>query len=535
MSLRLSFLGAARTVTGSSFLLSGPQASILIDCGMFQGSKTLKELNYGAFPFAPGKLDALVLTHAHIDHAGLTPKLDKAGFHGPVYATAPTADLCAIMLPDSGHIQEMEVENLNRRNQRRGGKLVEPIYTAEDAKRTLRLFRPIEYRDWFEPAPGFRARYWNAGHLLGSASIEIEAETGQGAPARLMFSGDIGTGYKALQKAPEGPSGFDYVICESTYGDVDRQERGAAERREILAREALAAAERGGPLIIPAFAVERMQELVADFSWLMREGRIPQAPLIIDSPLAIAACDVFRKHADELVGGDELVRAFNSGLVRFSESVEDSKAISRLRGFFIVMAASGMADAGRIRHHLANNLWRAQATVLFVGYQAEGTLGRLLLDGEKTVTIRGEEIRVRARIRVIDDYSGHADGPQLATWVAARAPIARDVFLVHGEDDARAALAQRIAGRMGGSVIEPAMDQQFELTRQGARALTDAPQAPIRIAPAAVGHRDWHNDLNKLMLDIDDRIRAAPDERARAVVLRRLRRALENDEKDRAG
>lgn len=533
MSIQLAFLGAARTVTGSSFLLRGPRASLLVDCGMFQGSKTLKELNYDRFPFEPSRLDALILTHAHIDHSGLAPKLDKAGFHGPIWATGPTVDLCAIMLPDSGHIQEMEVENLNRRNQRRGEKSVEPIYTAEDAKRAMRLFRPARYRDWFTPAPGFRARFWNAGHLLGSASIEIEADAGESAPLRLMFSGDVGTGYKALQSAPEGASGFDYVICESTYGDTDRAERGAAERREILARETLRAAQAGGPLIVPAFAVERMQELVADFAWLMREGRIPSAPLIIDSPLAIAACDVFRKHAGELANGDELVRAFDSGLVRFSESVEDSKAIGRLRGFFIVMAASGMADAGRIRHHLANHLWRTQATVLFVGYQAQGSLGRLLLDGEKTVTIRGEQVRVRANIRMIDDYSGHADGPQLAAWIAARGPIARDVFLTHGEDEARAALARRIAGMNAGAVIDPEMDATFTLSARGAERAEG--KRATRIASPALARRDWHNELSKLILDIDGSIRAAPDEKARAVILRRLRRALESDERNHAG
>jgi metallo-beta-lactamase family protein len=530
MSLQLSFLGAARTVTGSSFLLRGPEATLLVDCGMFQGSKTLKELNYEPFPFEPSRLDALILTHAHIDHSGLTPKLDKAGFHGPIWATGPTVDLCSIMLPDSGHIQETEVENLNRRKQRRGEKPVAPIYTAEDARRAMRLFRPAPLRAWFTPARGFRARFWNAGHLLGSASVEIEAETGEGAPLRLMFSGDVGTGYKALQAAPEGANGFDYVVCESTYGDVDRMERGAAERRDILARETMRAAEAGGPLIVPAFAVERMQELVADFAWLMREGRIPQSPLIIDSPLAIAACDVFRKHADELVGGDELVRAFDSGLVRFSESVEESRAIGRLRGFFIVMAASGMADAGRIRHHLANHLWRPKATVLFVGYQAAGTLGRLLLDGETTVTIRGEQVRVRANIRMIDDYSGHADGPQLAAWVAARGPIRQDVFLTHGEDEARAALGRRIEGMAGGRIIDPDMDATFVLSTRGASGVGDKPAA--RLSSSAAARRDWHNDLSKLMLDIDDTIRAAPDEKARAVILRRLRRALEGEERE---
>lgn len=528
MSIQLSFHGAARTVTGSSFLLRGPQASLLVDCGMFQGPKTLKELNYNAFPFAPGKLDAVILTHAHIDHSGLLPKLDKAGFHRPIYATAPTVDLCEIMLPDSGHIQEMEVETLNRRNQRRGGAPVEPIYNSDDARKTLRLFRPVAYRDWFSPAKGFRARFWNAGHLLGSASVEIEAETGEGAPLRLMFSGDIGTGYKTLQTAPEGASAFDYVICESTYGDTDRKERDAAARRAILERETLDAVQAGGPLVIPAFAVERTQELVADFAYLMRAGRIPKAPVIIDSPLAIAACDVFRAHARELVGGAELVQAFDSGIVRFSESVEDSKAIARLKGFFIVMAASGMADAGRIRHHLMDQLWRAQATILFVGFQAEGTLGRLLLDGEKLVRIRGEQVRVRARVRMIDDYSGHADGPQLAEWIAARGPIARDIFLVHGEDAARAALAERASGLCGGKIIEPEMDACFRLSASGAEGAEGA--APCRIASPAATHRDWHNELSKLVLDIDERIRAAPDERSRAVVLRRLRRALEDRE-----
>ena len=278
MSMTLRFCGAARTVTGSCHLFETAAGRMLVDCGMFQGPKTLKELNYDAFPFEPADIDCVLLTHAHIDHSGLIPKLTRGGFRGPIWATRGTIDLCSFMLPDAGSIQELEVIALNRRNAARGRPPVTPIYSQRDAIAALDAFRAVDYERWFEPMPGVRARYWNAGHLLGSASIEIEfADEGKdGQPLRVLASGDLGPDAKLLQPDPEAPTGLDYVICESTYGDEDRPPVTRESRRQHLAEEVRAAKERGGALLIPAFAVERTQELIVDLVDLMQGGEIPR-------------------------------------------------------------------------------------------------------------------------------------------------------------------------------------------------------------------------------------------------------------------
>jgi metallo-beta-lactamase family protein len=523
----LSFHGAAHTVTGSCFSLETGRARVLVDCGMFQGSKSEKELNYRAFPFDPRKIDAVILTHAHIDHSGLLPKLVKAGFAGPILATGATVDLCSVMLPDSGFIQETEVAHLNWRNAQRGRAAVEPIYTAEDASACLTQFRPVRFGEWVSVAQGIRARYWNAGHLLGSTSVEIEIAPFEGTarPTRLLFSGDIGPDQKLLQDAPEAPRDFDYIICESTYGDTDRPNSSSEHRRKLLRDEVLAARKSGGALLIPSFAVERTQELLVDLVGLMESGELAEAPIFIDSPLATKASAVFEAHAGELSNGAALVRALNARHVRFTESVEQSKAINRIRGFHIVLAASGMCEAGRIRHHLKNWLWRSEATVLLVGYQAQGTLGRIMLDGASRVRIQGEDIQVRARIRSLDLYSGHADGPELRSWVEARLPLGRSIFLVHGEEEAIGGLQGRLAGLVSSEkIVVPQLDDTYELVDTGVHLVVSG--APKRIDPARAGKLDWHNDLSRLLLEISDAVDKAADERAKAVVIRKLRRAL---------
>jgi metallo-beta-lactamase family protein len=528
MSLRLHFHGAARGVTGSCFLLEAGSARILVDCGLFQGSKTEKELNYRSFPFGPADIAAVVLTHAHIDHSGLIPKLCKAGYKGPVFATRATVDLCAVMLPDSGFIQEMEVEQLNRRNARRGRAGVEPIYTSEDAVRCLTQFRPVAYGAWTAVAAGVRARFWNAGHLLGSASVELEVDAeGTGKPTRLLFSGDIGPGQKLLQFDPEAPQGVDYVIGESTYGSTDRQDATPERRQSMLRDEVRSAMRPSGALLIPSFAVERTQELLVDLHGLMEAGDLPQIPIFVDSPLATRASAVFERHAADIEDGEALRRALNAHNVHFTESVEQSKAIDRIRSFYIVIAASGMCEAGRIRHHLKAWLWRDDATVLLVGFQAQGTLGRILQEGASQVRLMGEEVRVRARIRTLDLYSGHADGPELAAWLQKRLPIAANLFLVHGEEAALEGLKSRVTAFMpDGNVIIPDLDSAFELLPTSARPFET--HRPARVSPEIVGRRDWNNELSKLLLDIGERVGAAADERSKRVVIRRLRRALEN-------
>jgi metallo-beta-lactamase family protein len=521
----LRFLGASGTVTGSSYLIETGAANVLVDCGLFQGSKTEKELNYRPFPFDPHSIDAVLLTHAHIDHSGLIPKLVKAGYDGPVLATDATTDLCRVMLPDAGHIQEVEVEQLNNRNRRRGRAAVTPIYTADDAVKTLNQFRPVPENAWQEAATGIRFRFWNAGHLLGSASIEMELNTGS-TPLRLLFSGDVGPGEKLLEYPPEAPTGWDYIICESTYGDTDREGFTDAGRREALRTVVKAAVHADGALLIPSFAVERTQELLADLVYLMDAKRIPTCPIIIDSPLATRASEIFRKHAGELEHGELLARAMQAHNVRFTETVEQSKALDVMRGFHIIISASGMCDAGRIRHRLKNWLWRDEGTVLLVGYQAAGTLGRILADGAPRVRIQGEEIRVRARIAKLDTYSGHADGPELAAWVKARLPIRAGVFLVHGEADGVEGLHRRLTAFLPEErIYRPRLDQAFSLAPQRPNEVSETLHP--RIDPVHSGRTDWHNEYQSLVLDLQAELAKAADDEARQVVLRRMRQALE--------
>jgi metallo-beta-lactamase family protein len=524
MAMRLTFHGGAGTVTGSCYEIEHAQGRFLVDCGMFQGTKTVRELNYGAFPFQPGDLDFVLLTHAHIDHSGLLPKLLRHGFERTVHATEPTVDLLSFMLPDSGHIQESEVERLNRRNRRRGRPPVEPIYTRADAENLLRQIEGRAYERWFEPGRGVRARFWNAGHILGSASIELRIDDDAG-PVHLLFSGDLGPDEKVFHLEPDAPAGFDYLVCESTYGDRDRADATVAERRRALCREINEALAAGGNLLIPAFAVERTQELLHDIGVLMAERQIKDLPVFLDSPLANNATQVFTKHAGALedIALDES-ELFRNPNFRFVESVEESKSLNRITAGAIIIAASGMCDAGRIRHHLKNNLWRPQATVLFVGYQAPGTLGRLILDGVTSVRMLDDEVRVEARIREIGNYSAHADQKELVAWVVERLPVRGGIFLTHGEDPARAALREHLiaAGCAPSLVHLPRLDDGFELVA----AAAPAPEPSRPRIPESEIARDWHNDYAVLLLDLARRLEQLPDDRVRRDLLRRLHAEL---------
>ena len=491
MPLRLSFHGAARTVTGSCFRLETEHGQVLIDCGLFQGSKSVKELNYVPFPFPPNEITAVVLSHAHIDHSGLLPKLLKEGFLGPIYATPATTDLAGVMLPDSAHIQEIEVKHLNERNVRRGHKSVKPIYVAEDAVACLERFRPTPYATWFDVSPDVRARLWNAGHLLGSASVELEIRgVDVDRPLRVLFSADVGPNFKLLHPDPDAPHRLDYVICEGTYGDRDRADATAESRRILLRDEVLTARNPNGAILIPSFAVERAQELISDLVQLMDEGALPIIQIYVDSPLATRTSRVFGRHAADLDDGKDLIRGLNSRNVHFTETVEQSKALDRLRGFHIVIAASGMCEAGRIRFRLKNWLWRDEATILFVGFQAQGTLGRILQDGAAAVKIQGEEFKVHARIRSIESYSGHADGPELVDWIGKRRPIHQNLFLVHGEERALFALQARLNDIVDSDkIVLPAIDETFELTARGAHHVQSF--VPPRIDRQKTAHLDY--------------------------------------------
>lgn len=527
----LRFHGAAHGVSGSCYELEVGDRRLLVDCGMFQGSKSEKALNYGEFPFDPAKVDAVILTHAHIDHSGLLPKLKKQGFAGPIHATLATVDLCSVMLPDSAHIQEMEVASLNRRNAQRGRPMVSPIYTAADASECLLQFRPVEYNVWSAILEGVRARFWNAGHLLGSSSVEIEVDMQPDLPPlRILFSGDIGPGHKLLQTDPEGPSGVDYLICEATYGDRDRLEVTREERRLLLGEEVMRAAKSDGPLIIPSFAVERTQELLVDLFLLAQGGNIPaDIPVFVDSPLATRASAVFKKHAAEIFDGSILTRALEWKNVRFTETVDQSKAINRLSGLFVVIAASGMCDAGRIRHHLKANLWKRNASVMMAGFQAQGSLGRVLVDGASRVRIQGDEIEVKARISQFDLYSGHADASELMSWVRARGPVRHSIFLTHGEEDGLNGLGARLTAVWPESpLLLPLIDDAYQLGREGSRQVDL--NRPRRLKPESVARLDWHNDLSKFLIEVSETVNAAADGRGRAAIIRRLRRALMSDQ-----
>ena len=525
MTARLTFHGGAGTVTGSCFRVEHAQGNFLVDCGLFQGPKSVKELNYGPFPFDPQSVDFLLLTHAHIDHSGLVPKLCKHGFTGPIHATAPTVDLLAFMLPDSGHIQESEVERLNRRNRRRGKPEVTPIYTRADAEACLPQAQPQPYEAWIEPGPGVRARYWNAGHILGSASIEVQlTERGGSPPLRMLFSGDLGPDEKVFHLEPDAPAGLDYLLCESTYGDRDRADATVAERRAVLGREINEALAAGGNLLIPAFAVERTQELLHDIGVLMARRQMPNAPVYLDSPLAQNATQVFIRHAAELEDIDLDERElFRNPNFRFVADVEESKAVNRIAAGAIIIAASGMCDAGRIRHHLRHNLWRPEATVLLVGYQAPGTLGQLLERGEPSVRLMGDEIAVKARIRKIDNYSAHADQKELVQWVVERLPVRSGIFLTHGEERAREVLREHLvaAGCAAEAIFLPKLDDGFALT-VAAPALEAAAE---RVAADQLV-ADWHNDYAALLLQLRQTLDALPGDAERRRLLRRLHAQL---------
>ncbi len=521
----LHFHGAAGTVTGSCYLIRHGATRVLVDCGLFQGTKTIRELNYRDFPFDPSAIDAVLLTHAHIDHSGLLPKLCRMGFTGPILTSEATGDLLGVMLPDSGHIQETEVGRLNQRNRRRGRAEVVPIYTRADAEQCLERLRPQDFGAWFQVAPSVRARLWNAGHILGAASIEVELL--DGAPdrpaVRMLFSGDIGPQEKSFHQEPQAPGDLDYLIVESTYGDRDRGDPTTEARREILRAKLQAGLDAGGNILIPAFAVERTQELLYDIGVLMNEGAIPQVQVFIDSPMAIRATEIFEKHKDALHEVTRPHRLFRHPGFQFMLSVEDSMKINSVTAGAIILSASGMCEAGRIRHHLKNNLWRRQATVLFVGYQAPGSLGRLLLDGEKSVRIHGEEIRVSARIRRIESYSAHADQGELVEWVADRLPVRRTVFLTHGEGGALATFRTHLldAGCAESHIAVPMLDDSIDL-KAGRPIAGEVTRRPA----SGAEQRDWHNEYAAFLLELGQDLQTLPDDDARRALLERLHEAI---------
>ena len=518
MTLSLTIHGAAQTVTGSCLEFHSGQSRLLVDCGLFQGSRTLEALNHEPPAYETGALDAVILSHAHIDHSGLLPRLAAQGFAGPIWCTAGTADLLEFMLADAGRIQENEAERRNRRRDRAGDDPFLPIYTERDAMAAWRLTRVVALGEWFEPAPGFRARLWNAGHILGSASVELEA-----AETRVLCSGDIGPDNKAFHADPASPAGFDHVICESTYGDREREKVSIAERRTLLEAEINAARARGGNLVIPVFALERTQELLLDIAMLSASGRIGQAMVFVDSPLANRATGVFRKYAPDLedTGGHDV---FAHPSIRYVDDVMESMRLNTISGA-IILAASGMCEAGRIRHHLYYNLPRRDSTILFVGFQAEGSLGRVILEGAQRVRISGRDVRVKAQIRRIESYSAHADQTELVDWIRERGPISGSLMLDHGEPGAIEAL--RLLAESGGlapRVIVPAIGESYELPPAAPARRTRTGRTDLQ---GAIG-RDWQNDYADLATTLKGRLGRIGDPARRQKAIEEMRRILDS-------
>ncbi len=527
MTVTLYFHGAAGTVTGSCYRVVHPGGQFLVDCGMFQGNKTVRDLNYKPLPFDPARIGFLLLTHAHIDHAGLLPKLAGLGYRNPIWATEPTNGLLEYLLPDAAGIQESEAERETRKRRQRAEEPFKPLYTMEDAEEALKLRKSVPYESWIEPGPGVRARYWNAGHILGSASIEVEVADGNGKAIRILFSGDLGPDIKVFWDAPDAPAGYDYILSESTYGGREREDYTLRQRQDSLKAEINAALGRGGNLVIPTFAVERSQELLHDIGYLIKSGEISPSLVFLDSPLASKVTSVYRQHAamfdDVQLNADEL---FNDPRFRIVETVEESKAINSIRGGAVIMSASGMADAGRIKHHLRNNLPRANATVLFVGYQAPGTLGQIIQSGAPEVRIHGKLVPVRAQVRSLGNYSAHADHSELVAWVTKRLPAHGAIFLTHGEDEERAALKAALMhddGLAADQVLTPLLDDAFELRAEGIASVEHPAQRRVDLSQVT---SDWHNAYASFIIDLSHQLQSAPSDAQRIAVMDALKATL---------
>lgn len=486
--MKIQFLGAAQTVTGSCYALQANGKRFAIDCGMHQGNLEIEKRNRDTELYAPHNLDFILITHAHIDHSGLLPKIVKAGFRGPIYCTPPTVELLNIMLLDSAHVQEMEAEWKNKKNKRHGRKPEDPLYTQEDVLNTLPLFKPVEYGKTFEPAPGVSVTYKDAGHILGAAFIELVVKE-NGDSYRLVFSGDLGRPNQLLLNDPSAASPTDYLFLESTYGDRNHKDEDAS--REELAQAIAYSYGRGEKVIIPAFAVERAQEIIYTLFLLSKQGKLPKnMPVYLDSPLSIQATEIFRNNPNYL---DEETRALIQNgehplalpQLRYTQRTEDSMAINATKGSAVVISASGMCNAGRVQHHLRHNLWREGASVVFVGFQAKGTPGRKIVDGAKSIRLLGEDVAVRAKIFTIGGFSAHAGQSQILEWLSAFDRPGMEIFLIHGEHEAQKTLAKLIEERFKLTVYIPGYREEC-LLKPGAE--------PQRVADAQEAQRrriDW--------------------------------------------
>ncbi|PKN19418.1 MAG: MBL fold hydrolase [Deltaproteobacteria bacterium HGW-Deltaproteobacteria-6] len=499
--MKIKFLGAARTVTGSCFIIETDQARFAVDCGMHQGSDTIERRNLDTTPYDPARIDFFIITHAHIDHSGLLPRMVQHGFSGPIYATEPTGDLLNILLLDSAHIQEVEAAGKNKRYARTGMKTdAVPLYTVKDAEAVTPHIKTRKYDETFSPGPGISVRFQDAGHILGAAMVELFIEE-NGETSKLVFSGDIGRPRQLLMKDPCPVREADYLFMESTYGN--RNHKGEQESLEELASAIRYSYKNGEKVVIPAFAVERTQEILYSLHLLLRDGKLPKdMPVYLDSPLAIKATEIFHHYHSYLDGetqillknGEDPLRLPN---LKLSVTTEESVRINETREPAIVISASGMANAGRIKHHLRHNLWRSGASIVFVGFQAEGTPGRKIVDGAKKIRIFNEDIAVAAKVFTINGFSAHAGQDQLLDWLKGFQNKGMQVFLVHGESSAQDNLASLIREKFGFSVTIP--DYLEEIRLKPGRPIEE-----IKPSVAAVAQINLSPLLADLKIKLDD-------------------------------
>ena len=459
--VRITFHGAARTVTGSKFLLEAGAARVLVDCGLFQGLKPLRMRNWEPTPFDIKTLQAVVLTHAHLDHTGYLPRIVREGYLGPIYGTDATGELSELILLDSAKCQEQDADYANRKGFSKH-KPALPLYEARDVERTMQMFRTEDRGQWFSPAEPIWMRYHDAGHLLGSNMIEVEIRD-RTPPLRILFSGDVGRYDGPLYHDPVPPTPCDYLVCESTYGDRNHPD---ASIQEALADVVQRSIRRGGVMLVASFAVGRAQQLIYLLQVLMRDGRIPDLPIYLDSPMACDATAIYRHHREDhdLSEGelDEANPVLAGPRVHLCRSTDESKALNHVTGPAIILSSSGMMDAGRIVHHLKYRLPHPSNTVVLGGFMAEGTRGRLLQDGVKSIRMHGQEVPVRAAIERIPGLSGHADRAGLLRWLE---PLAkpRRTFLVHGEPRPAESLADALRSERGWDVTVPGLGESHEL------------------------------------------------------------------------
>ena len=522
--MNITFCGAAKEVTGSNHLVEAAGKKFLVDCGLIQGRVAEEERNAEPFIYNPKEIDFMLLTHAHIDHSGRIPKLIKEGFKGAIYATKPTCELSRIMLADSGHIQEAETECKNRKRKREGKTLLEPLYTSKEGEESLKHFIPVSYMDIIEIDENIRVRFNDAGHMLGSAIIEVWI-TENGKTTKIVFSGDLGNNDIKLLQPPSPITTADYVVMESTYGDRLHMKYKGDEKAEKFLDIVSTTLRRGGNVVIPSFAVGRTQEILYELNAIKERKNEPEinakykelmnATVYVDSPLAITATEIFKRNlelfddeAQERIKRGDNPLEFDG--LKFTKTVEESVALNENTKPCIIMSASGMCDAGRIKHHLKHNLWNPLNTILFVGYQAPNTLGRRIVEGEKVVKIFGEEIAVNAQIEYIEGYSGHADQEWLMNFIYSFRDKPKKVFLVHGEERAQKVLKEKIEKDIEVSTIIPEFGDTYRIDEVVRKISELTPKDIERLRNRDLEFVDkvakFNDDISILSSDVEDNI-----------------------------